>query len=276
MRDWLRRLYAKRFKSAADSSRVDLRRSAIVFAPHQDDEVLGCGGTILRKRQIGADVKIVFISDGSQSHKGLIEPDVLAHLRKCEAIAAAAALQVAESDVFFLGLADGQLSKNSVRNTAIAAIEELLHIHTPQEIYIPYRHEPHPDHDASFSIVMAALQCYPQKTIVWEYSVWFWRFWPWVNRGPVGLRFVPRRIKENIKANWQLLRDFQDAVNIENVITDKRKALSLYSTQVARMHDRPEWFVLGDAFNGEFLNCCFAPQEIFSYRLHSGASTVDS
>jgi hypothetical protein len=37
----------------------DLGRSSIIFSPHQDDETLGCGGTIIRKKRVGADVKIV-------------------------------------------------------------------------------------------------------------------------------------------------------------------------------------------------------------------------
>ena len=37
--------------------------ACIVFAPHQDDETLGSGGTIIQKKRKGADVKIVFMTD---------------------------------------------------------------------------------------------------------------------------------------------------------------------------------------------------------------------
>src|SRR5258705_86546 len=36
----------------------------LVLAPHMDDEVLGCGGTIARHAQAGADVTVIFLTDG--------------------------------------------------------------------------------------------------------------------------------------------------------------------------------------------------------------------
>jgi hypothetical protein len=36
------------------------RESTMIFAPHQDDETLGCGGLIALKRQLGIPVKVVF------------------------------------------------------------------------------------------------------------------------------------------------------------------------------------------------------------------------
>jgi hypothetical protein len=33
-----------------DETRERAKTSAIVFAPHQDDETLGCGGTVILKR----------------------------------------------------------------------------------------------------------------------------------------------------------------------------------------------------------------------------------
>ena len=44
----------------------DLGRPAVVFAPHPDDEALGCGGTFIRKRRAGAPVRI----DMPRSNRG--------------------------------------------------------------------------------------------------------------------------------------------------------------------------------------------------------------
>ena len=43
-------------------------RAAMVFAPHPDDETLGCGGTVVKLRRAGVDVHIVFMTDGRHSH----------------------------------------------------------------------------------------------------------------------------------------------------------------------------------------------------------------
>ena len=37
----------------------------LVFAPHPDDEILGCGGTLALLRQKGCSIKVIFVTDGS-------------------------------------------------------------------------------------------------------------------------------------------------------------------------------------------------------------------
>jgi len=85
----------------------ELRRSALVFSPHPDDESLGCGGTIIKKRQAGATVKLVHMTDGAASHRHLMPPRELATRRKAEALSAARTLDV--DQIYFLDFADGAL-----------------------------------------------------------------------------------------------------------------------------------------------------------------------
>lgn len=53
----LRKKWRDRFRERIEQikplSTKELAASAIIFSPHQDDETLGCGGTIIRKRQGG-------------------------------------------------------------------------------------------------------------------------------------------------------------------------------------------------------------------------------
>src|SRR5262245_42487805 len=99
---------ARRFLRAVMAARLkewradDLGRSAVVFAPHQDDEVLGCGGTVVRKLRAGADVTVVFMTDGSAAHGDLIAPDELTRIRAGEARAACDLLGVPADRVLFL------------------------------------------------------------------------------------------------------------------------------------------------------------------------------
>ena len=59
-------------------------KRVLVVAPHQDDETLGCGGLIARKRYEGLPVHVVFITDGSATFKvSLCDSEgITAHGRK--------------------------------------------------------------------------------------------------------------------------------------------------------------------------------------------------
>ena len=43
--------------------------SCVVIAPHPDDETLGCGAIIARKRAAGTNVRVVIVTDGRRSHR---------------------------------------------------------------------------------------------------------------------------------------------------------------------------------------------------------------
>ena len=45
-------------------------QSILVLAAHPDDEVLGCGGTIVKLADDGATVHVAFLADGVYSHAG--------------------------------------------------------------------------------------------------------------------------------------------------------------------------------------------------------------
>ena len=105
----MRRLLARRARPLAES---DLRRRSLVVAPHPDDEVLGCGGTIIRIRRLGVPVAIVFLTDGEASHAGRVPPSELASIRRREATEAAEVLGVPAEQLTFLGFPDGALAEH--------------------------------------------------------------------------------------------------------------------------------------------------------------------
>lgn len=44
---------------------VDFKKKILVIAPHQDDELIGLGGTLLKYRNKGAKITLVFLTDGA-------------------------------------------------------------------------------------------------------------------------------------------------------------------------------------------------------------------
>jgi LmbE family N-acetylglucosaminyl deacetylase len=238
-----------------------LNRSAIVFAPHQDDETLGCGGTIARKKQAQAELGIVFMTDGARSHSKFIAEAELKAIRKQEALAATAILGVPERDVIFLDIRDGSLQH--CRELAGDRVKEILSDRRPQEIFIPYSGDTPPDHYATNQIVRKALEDLDLNAAIYEYPIWFWRHWPWTS-------FVGNRQEklDVLSSTWKaqfglkLAREFRYAIDISDVLETKKKALNCYHSQMVRLTcDR--WPILADVSNGEFLECFLQNREFF-------------
>jgi LmbE family N-acetylglucosaminyl deacetylase len=260
LRKQLRDRYLKQINRLKSLSEKDLAASAIVFSPHQDDETLGCGGTIICKREAKAQVKIVFMTDGSRSHDRFIPEAELIVLRQQEAIQAAQTLNVAPENVVFFGFRDGELSQSL--KMAIAKVQEILEQNQPQQVFIPYVRETHPDHLATNQIVLAALKNHGSEVTVYEYPVWYWHHFPWT-RSDRDSRLNYLKASLKAKLGWQLIQEFNYRVAIEPVKSQKQLALAQHQTQMKRLIDDPNWGLLQDVSNGEWLQCFFQTQEIF-------------
>ena len=239
----------------------ELKLSAIFFSPHQDDETLGCGGTIIRKKRMGAEVKIVFMTDGCNSHPHLITKDVLKSIRATEALAATKILGVEKKDVLFLEFESRKLTQ--YQNAAIQRVTEILLRYNPKEVFIPYYKEARPDHWVTNKIVIAAIRNLKKRVTIYEYPIWFWNHWPWVNVS-VNFRLHNLKLLENtFFSNLHFFTHFRCYVNIKEVLVLKRIALNKHESQMTRLIPDKRWATLNDVSNGEFLKCFFQEHEIF-------------
>jgi len=148
----------------------------MVLAPHMDDEVLGCGGTIARHAQAGAHVCVVFLTDGR--YGGTTEPGLseanrelkrreLIETRKQEARSACALLGVAT--VIFLDAEDTRLRMDAL---IAARLHEILERELPDIVYLPFFVDRHMDHRAATDVLLAATA---NTTLDFEcrgYEVW--------------------------------------------------------------------------------------------------------
>ncbi len=250
----------------------DLARPALVVSPHQDDETLGCGGAIASKRRAGAAVTIVFLMDGSTSHKSLIDPGRLRAIRRDEAVAAAGRLGVAEDRVVFLDLPEGKLADH--RDTAVAGLGALLASAAPEEVFVPSALELQRDHHEANLVMLRALERYGRPVLVSEYPVWCWYHWPRVPlpfsrwSAPPPLKRLPeaRRILKTTRAvsfGTRLYSEFSCRLDVSAVLDDKRSALAEYRSQTTRYLPDPRWATLGDVGGGAFLEALLTTAERF-------------
>lgn len=165
-----------------------------MFAPHPDDETLGCGGTLALLRQNGCAVKVVFVTDGGGAG-GL--PEGAVAIRRKEAIAALSVLGV--DDWVFLDEPDGSFRSSPQFEEFVFG---LFRQFQPDWLFLPSLQDYHRDHVA---IGQAVLGC--------------WQRWDGVSRAFFYEIWSP------LPATW--------VVDISNMADLKRQAISQYELPLA-------------------------------------------
>ncbi|HET9062150.1 MAG TPA: PIG-L deacetylase family protein [Candidatus Binatia bacterium] len=239
----------------------ELARSALVVAPHPDDESLGCGGTILRKRGLAATVTIAFLTDGSHSHERQVNPADMRVRRRAEALRAAAALDVPESDVVFFDIEDTQLATNE--RLATEGLRALIRERRPVEVFLPSRFEMPADHRAAYRAGLAAIRATRCRTTIREYPVWLWQHFPWARAENYVGRSPLIRARAALRANQRLLAGFRTRCEIAPVLEGKRRALAAHASQMTGIAGHEHWPTLHDVSSGEFAACFDRDREFF-------------
>ncbi len=233
MAGWLHRLMEA---VAADATGEFDGRRSLVLAPHPDDEVLGCGGTIARKAQHGTFVSVVFLTDGRRGGAG--SPNHVRAAREAEAIHAAAALGLSADRLAFLGFEDGRLHDHVAQ--ALRLVREKVEAFGPCDIFVPYRREYHDDHLTTWEIGRTSL---PPDGRLFEYPIWYGP-WLWSRLGWRARAAAVSHLLDGLRAV---------KISIAGVANRKRLALAAYESQVSAFARMGPWGTgFLDGFLGEY------------------------
>jgi LmbE family N-acetylglucosaminyl deacetylase len=235
LRVWHRRLLAR---LARDITERTASRSALVLAPHPDDETIGCGATVARKAAAGTRVRVVIAADGGHP------------VRRAECLEACRRLGVAIDDVVFLGYPDGSLADAS--EPLDADLRRLLDEQRPDEVYAPCAIDAHPDHRALAGAVDRAVGSSPGSCSVLHYPVWYWNRWAWVDgcapRWRQHLQVVVRPLVHTVRGKPRVVRTGPH-------LGTKRAALDAHATQSGLDRSWLELFFGADELFFEVCSC---------------------
>ncbi|WP_407541735.1 PIG-L deacetylase family protein (plasmid) [Deinococcus radiomollis] len=146
-----------------------------VIAPHPDDESLGCGGLLAELTDLGTPTWALLLSDGGASHPASADwpRDRLARQRLAEWHAGLDLLGLHRDRRLALNLPDGRLPFPWQEGGAatVAAIRSALALAAPATVLLPWRRDPHPDHQAAHVLISSALEEWPAARRL-EYTVW--------------------------------------------------------------------------------------------------------
>lgn len=140
-------------------------RTALVIAPHADDEVLGAGGTISRLSQGGVSVHVAIVTSAQAP---TFDPALQDQIEK-EALAAHRLLGVSETH--FCGFPAAQLDR--VAHAEVnAGLGQLVEAVQPDTLFVPFVGDLHLDHQLIFLSALVAARprnaAAPKRVLAYE------------------------------------------------------------------------------------------------------------
>lgn len=161
----------------------------LVFAPHPDDEALGCGGLIQQAVALGAQVRVVFQTDGDNNpwpqryveQRWTIDASCRQRWgarRRLEAVRFVQTLGLPEDAASFFGLPDQGLTRLSQQKDEHALDLHVSELQTfrPTLLVVPSQDDNHPDHVGSYDLIQEAMHRAGMDLPQWAYLIhrrWF-------------------------------------------------------------------------------------------------------
>ena len=145
--------------------------NVLVLSPHPDDEIIGCGGTLITMLKEGSKVSVVQLTDGSNSCALRDFPE---HIRKIIRLneAKVVAENLGFTELVFFNEGDSHLT--CTRDT-VKKLSDILNRLHPKAIFVPFINDIHPDHSAANQILSKSLESSHlnlKDVNVLSYEVW--------------------------------------------------------------------------------------------------------
>lgn len=131
----------------------------LIIAPHPDDEVLGAGGLLLRRKAEGAVLGWVIVTCISEQDGWAAE-----RVSARDAEIAAAAREIGFDDVFNLRLPTARLDELPM-STLVRLLGDVFKSFVPTEVLVPHRGDVHSDHRVVFDAVAACTKWFRYPSV---------------------------------------------------------------------------------------------------------------
>jgi LmbE family N-acetylglucosaminyl deacetylase len=149
-------------------SSISKFENIFIIAPHQDDEVLGVGGTLCKLLELDKKISVIFTTDGSKGIKKV--PGFLTKQIRLEEVSNVNKLLKNKLEITYLNFKDGKLENDE--NQCLEKLTSIFAQFNPDLIFIPNSFDWHPDHKASNSYTLRSLKEIHSKAKIYEYEVW--------------------------------------------------------------------------------------------------------
>ncbi len=178
----------------------------LVISPHPDDETLGCGGTILKRKDQGNSVGWLIVT-GISEELGWSKKEVEDRNQQIESVRQALAI-----DAFFdLGFPPSRLDTIPMLEL-VESVSSVVREYQPEEILVPYRADVHSDHRVVSMVVASCVKWFRSESVT---------------------RVLAYEVLSETDQELSLTTGFQPTyfVDISNYIEKKLDVLDLYATE---------------------------------------------
>jgi LmbE family N-acetylglucosaminyl deacetylase len=136
-----------------------MKDRVLIVAPHPDDETLGCGGTLLRMSQEGADLAWLIVTGISEKAGWTAE-----RVRQRDAEIEQVAQAMSFSNVFNLRLPTAQLDTLPM-GELVKQFSAVFKSFQPEQVFVPSRSDVHTDHRVVFDASAACTKWFRYPSV---------------------------------------------------------------------------------------------------------------
>lgn len=131
----------------------------LVVAPHPDDEILGCGGTLLRRKDEGGVVGWLIVT-GMTEQAGWSADRILQRDSEIDRVASLMGFD----EIFNLRLPTTRLDELPMADV-VSAFSTVFKTFAPDEVMVPHRGDVHSDHRVTFDAVAACAKWFRYPSV---------------------------------------------------------------------------------------------------------------
>jgi LmbE family N-acetylglucosaminyl deacetylase len=143
--------------------------SILVFSAHNDDQIIGAGGTLAKYAKEGKEITVFIFSFGESSHPHFHKEEII-KTRVRELIVADEVLNIKRS--YHLGLKEGDFFNDFTKKKRTESIIRIIKEKNPEKIFTHSMDDPHPDHKAVNNIILSILKESNYKGEIYTFDVW--------------------------------------------------------------------------------------------------------
>jgi LmbE family N-acetylglucosaminyl deacetylase len=186
---------------------MSVKSNVLVVAPHPDDEVLGAGGTLLRRKAEGAKLAWLIVT-GISAEAGWSDNKIKQRADEIKRITDLFGFD----SVFELNFPTTQLDQVPMSDL-VTAISNAFKKFEPEEIFVPHPSDVHTDHRIVFDAVVSCTKWfrYPSVRRVLAYET--------LSETDFGLE-TSKAFRPNV------------FINIEPYLADKLRAMEIYASEI--------------------------------------------